>query len=388
MATKSTVKKPKPEVVEEATPKVVPILPGPLTGVQFMTDPKSPFKDGYSIEKEEDFLRDFMAHEPMDESDPLYERYIELEDRKDRIERATRNYSEIKGAESEVTREEARAIDQLGSLVDEETDQMTIHTKEAYRMFMGRRHDPLKKLAPVTGGRRVASALRGLWDLTRYDNPYADWALLRHEQMMDELHKRLDQQIKRAAALLDNLKRQGLNFSILKSAAPQTLELGYRSPYGYAVSRLIVNYDYFVRMQKTLARKTLVTDDEARHSIQIITRATRGAFNEVTRFERWLNKPEVSRLSRRDFLPTADADAKKRVEFASGVFGIVPSEVFTGKFKPRHGQRHTAELTAADRRLLETVGASLDDAQKAEAAAASEPKAAKPEATKPDAGKE
>ena len=133
----------------------MPSIPAPV-GFAFATEPNSPFSDGYSIAKEEAALAEYMAG-PMSETDPLYDRYIELEDRKDRLERRKVEFDGRKGAESVVTRQEARAIDALGALVDEEVDQMTIHTKEAYRMFMGRTREPGKEAAPIIGGRRVAA---------------------------------------------------------------------------------------------------------------------------------------------------------------------------------------------------------------------------------------
>lgn len=253
-------------------------------------------------------------------------------------------------------------MDELGSLVDEDVDQMTVHTKEAYRMFMGRIREPGKDAAPIIGGKRVAAALRSLWMLTGNDNPYADWALLRHEQTIKEINRRLHRETQKANDALDDIRRKGLSYSILQSAEPKVLDLGYRSPYGYAVSQLIVEFDYFVRLQKTLARKNLASDDQARQAITQMTRFIRRVFNETTRFDRWLGRTEVRALSRSDFVPDAGEEAGKRVEFVSGVFGMVPGEVFVGKLQPRHSRRRL-QITPAERQLLQTVGDKLDAAE-------------------------
>lgn len=350
--------KPNPADAQKAA--AVPAVDGP-TGSGFVTEEHSPFADGYSIAGEEAFLQQYMDEAgEVDEDDPMFDRWVELLERKDRIEQARREFEETKGAGRGVTRTEARGIDEIGSLVDDSADQMTIHTKEAYRMFMGRRYDPVNKNAAIVGGRRVASALRGLWTLTRNDNPYADWALVRHEQMIREVQKRLKRDTAQAEAQLKDLERKGLSFSVLKSSRPQVLNLGYRSPYGYAVSRLIVDYDYFVRLQKTLARKTLKSDDEARGAVSSVTRLVRRIFNETTRFSRWLLREEVMSLSRHDFLPDADEMSRKRVEFATGVFGTVPPEVFTAAIQPRHSRRWR-QTTAAERKLLNDVAEQLAD---------------------------
>ena len=335
-------------------------IPAPVS-FAFATEDNSPFSDGYSIAGEEAALATFLGG-PMDEADPLYDRYIELEDRRDRLERMQQEFKSRKGAGPLVTRDEARGMDELGTLVDEEVDQMTIHTKEAYRMFMGRMREPGGEAAPIVGGKRVAAALRGLWLLTGNDNPYADWSLLRLEQTIKEITRRLRRETQEANDALNELRKKGLSYSILQSSEPKTLNLGYRSPYGYAVSTLIVEFDYYVRLQKTLARKTLRSDEQMRQSISEMTRFIRRVFNETTRFDRWLSKPEVRALSRADFLPGADEQAAKRVEFASGVFGVVPSEVYAARLQPRHSRRRQ-QISPAERQLLQTVGAQLESAE-------------------------
>lgn len=378
MATKSRLGS--KAAAETTAQETAAALAAPALGFTFVTEANSPFSDGYSISGEEAALADFMAG-PMPENDPLYERYVELVDRKDRLEHMQARFETRKGAESVVQPEEARGMDQLGALVDEEEDQMSLHTKEAYRMFMGRMREPGKEAAPIVGGKRVAAALRSLWLLTGNDNPYADWALLRHEQTIQEIEKRLARQTQEAAAVLAEIRKKGLNYSILQSAQPQALKLGYRSPYGYAVSGLIVEFDYYVRLQKTLARKNLRSDDEARRAIADITRSIRSVFNETTRFDRWLTREEIRSLSRADFVPDADEQAVKRVEFVSGIFGMVPAEVYTGRLQPRHSRRRLV-LSTAERQLLQSVGKKLEqvdgtdgneaggDAREQEAAAA------------------
>ena len=334
-------------------------IPTPALGFRFETEENSPFDDGYSIAKEEKALAEFMAGD-MPEDDPLYDRYVELVDRKDRLEHMQAVYKTNKGAEDVVQHMEVRSMDSLGALVDEEEDAMRLHTKEAFRMFMGRAREPGNPdSTPIVGGKRVAAALRGLWLLTANDNPYADWALLRHEQTIALIQKRLAHHMKEAAARLDALRKRGLTYNLLLSARPQTLSLGYRSPYGYAVSNLIVDFDHYVRMQKTLARKNLRSDQESRQAIFSISRVIRGVFHETVRFERWLTRPEVAGLCRADFVPDAGEAAVKRVEFVTQVFGLVPTEVYTAKLQPRHSRRRV-NLTLPERQLLQSVGEKLE----------------------------
>lgn len=289
-----------------------------------------------------------------DELDPMYDRYIELIDRQDRLETMRASYQSRKGAESVVEQKEAISMNFLGGLENEQVDQMALHTKEAFRMFMGRARDPGKELQPIIGGKRVAAALRALWMLTSNDNPYADWGLLRHEQTIKEVGKLLNKHIKDAQDALEQQKVRGLSFSVLQSSSPQVLNLGFKSPYGYAVAQLVSDFDYFVRLQKTLERKNLRSDSQVRQIITETTRVIRRVFNETARFDRWLMRDEMKGLCRADFVPGGDPTAAKRVQFAAEVFGPCPSEVYSGKLQPRHSRRRI-QISAAERKLLQAV---------------------------------
>lgn len=320
----------------------------------------SPFDDGYSFAKEEAVLAEFIAS-GANENDPLYERFIELQDRRERLELLARERNDRSGADPIVSNAEARGVENLGGLIDEGVDQMTIHTIEAHRMFVGRAREVGNPSTAIIGGKRVASALRNLWLLTVNDNPYADWALVRHAHSVDQVLKHLREETVKAESMLNSIRQKGLNFSVLSSSSPVTLNLGFRSPYGYSISMLIVEYDYFVRVQKTLQRKNMQTDVDARKALSAVSRGILNVFYGTTRFDRWLGQPEIRTLSRIDWV-SQDQDAAKRVEFALQTFGPVPSTIYTGELAPSHSRRRYS-LTEAERDLLKSVGSKLQEAE-------------------------
>ncbi len=264
--------------------------------------------------------------------------------------------AERTGASDPLRREAAvpEAAVQAGGLVDEAPDAMVLHTKEAHRLFLGRARDAEGKLQPIVGGRRVAAALRAIWYLSGNDNPYADWALVDTGDRIQHLKAALDELGRECEARLETAARKGLIFSVLKSREPISLELGFRSPYGYTVAGLVVEYDYRVREVKTLVRKDLMADDEGRRLIREVTRRIRGVFETPVRFERYLMRPELSDLSRADWLPGAGTEAGKRVRAVTGIFGEVPKAVFTGATAPRHSRRRV-NLSAQELALLQRV---------------------------------
>jgi hypothetical protein len=301
------------------------------TSVNPSTPQFRPFPDGYDLEAERAALADLLEAEQPDESDPRWPRVVEYGERLRQFEQMQTAWRLRKGADAVVADTEATV--QAGGLIDEEPDAMVLHTKEAHRLFMGRARDPQGNLQPIVGGKRVAAALRSIWYLSGNDNPYADWALIDTGERIQNLK-----------AALDELGRE----------CEARLESAARSPYGYTVAGLIVEFDFRVRQVKTLVRKDLMTDDEGRRLIRDVTRKIRGVFETPVRFERYLIRPELRDLSRTDWLSGRDGEAGKRVKAVSGIFGEVPKAVFTGTVAPRHTRRRV-NLSEQELNLLQKV---------------------------------
>ena len=241
---------------------------------------------------------------------------------------------------------------QLGQLADATPDTMSLHTKDAYRIFTGRGADAAGKLPPIPGGRRFAAVLKSIWHLSANDNPYADWILIRMYEGLVAIRAHLSRVITAREEAIELLKRKGLSLAVMGSRSPKTVELGFRSPYGYATAEAIVEFDYYVRMIKTLIHKDRMSDDEGRAAIRELGRELRALFLEPIRWERHLLREELRQLSRNDFLPGADALAQQRVRAVVALFGEVPRKVFTGAQAPRHTRRRV-KLSEAELRLLE-----------------------------------
>lgn len=241
---------------------------------------------------------------------------------------------------------------QLGQLADATPDTMSLHTKDAYRIFTGRGADAAGKLPPIPGGRRFAAVLKSIWHLSANDNPYADWILIRMYEGLVAIRAHLSRVITAREEAIEILKRKGLSLAVMGSRSPKTVELGFRSPYGYATAEAIVEFDYYVRMIKTLIHKDRMSDDEGRAAIREVGRELRALFLEPIRWERHLLREELRPLSRSDFLPAADELAHQRVRAVVALFGEVPRKVFTGAQAPRHTRRRV-KLSEAELRLLE-----------------------------------
>ena len=129
-------------------------------------------------------------------------------------------------------------------------------------MFTGRATDAQTQAYAIPGGRRFAAVLKSIWYLSANDNPYADWILIRVYQTLVAIRAQMAQVIAAREAEFEALRRKGLNLSVLRSRSPATVALGFRSPHGYATAEAIVEFDYHVRMVKTLVLKDRLSDDD------------------------------------------------------------------------------------------------------------------------------
>ena len=331
----------------------------------------SPFADGYSLDKEAEALKDLIDADEPDATDARWPRYALYLERLDSFERMQAEYRVTAGAEAKVAPQEATKMRDLGALVDDGVDLMELHTKEGFRMFMGRRRDPEGRLSAIPGGKRIASSLKALWLLSAHDNPYADWALLRADERLTSLQRDLERQAEQYREEIERLQAKGLRFVVLRSREPKQVALGFKSPYGYAIAELIAEFDLFARVVKTLVRKNRFSDVQGRDVVRRHTRTIRAAFEEIARFERYLMKPELMPLQRADFLPGADAAASKRTEAVTAILGPVPADIFAGRLTPRHSQRRVA-LSEPEKALLERVAAELAAAEQEPVAAGDE----------------
>jgi len=254
----------------------------------------------------------------------------------------------------------APGVAELGRLVDDEPDTMTLHTREAYGVFTGRRPDAQGKSEHIGGGARFAAVLKSIWDLSGNDNPYADWLLITMHGRLTGLRLKIERATSAKQKLIDLVKTQGLSFSVMRSRSPKTVELGFRSPYGYATVALIVVFDYYVRLVKTLIRKDRLSDAQGRAAIREAGRGVRALFLEPIRWERFLLRREMRALCRADFLPSADDAGKKRAAVAVTLFGEVPRTIFTGAQVPRHTRRR-ARFTPSELQLLEQASLHADN---------------------------
>lgn len=235
-------------------------------------------------------LKEFLdADQDVPSHHPLYPLSLLLSAWEDAQEAEKRDYTSRLGADKGVGKDEARTMLSVGSL-DSDDDYMLVHTRQALRLFIGRGRDPEGKLARIPST-NVGSALRNLWQLSGQDNPYADWMLILSEFEIDDLMKQLGHAVAEARGRIETLSAEGMHLSILKSRDPAKVTLGFRSPYGFLISRLVMDFDLYVRVVKTLAGRDLISAEKERELLNARLRPMRAFFDRVLRNQNVLQVP-------------------------------------------------------------------------------------------------
>jgi integrating conjugative element protein (TIGR03761 family) len=330
------------------------------------TDPLA----GYDFEAEAQALSELLSQESPSPLDPLYPRLEIYRANLQLLEQRKAEHFARASANPEVPVAEAQKVKALSQLRPDEEDTMVLHTLEAMRLYLGVSPEPgTTNKFGVPGARRAATALRQLFILTGLDNPYADWILIQTDERVERIKKLINKHRDHNIRKLDELKSKGLNYGILKAAAPQSVSLGYHSPYGYMMSTIVVMFDECVRVLKSAERRDQITKREQHEVLYEIKHAIRSMFESAMKGQRVLMDEDMRGLKRTDFAATdGSTDEAKRVLAARQIFGMVPTEIFTGQLAPRHTLR-SDRITASEMRVLEGL-AQTQSTESAESATA------------------
>jgi integrating conjugative element protein (TIGR03761 family) len=321
---------------------------------------------GYDFAAEAAVLSAFLdAGQAPEIGHPLTERYalyMRNSEELNRLEEEELQTVTRSSANPEVPTQEAVKLRSMGALVIRKGDEdsMVLHTMEAMRIYLG--VSAAKNVGSqygVPGGVRAATALRLLFLLSQHDNPYAEWRLCEIDRRMDEIGKMITSTENKYRGLLDAKKVQGLNYSIVASEKTATVRLGYRSPYGYAVTNRIVEFDYCVRVLKSAERRALATREQVRQALNRIKHAMRSMFEFAITAARDLTQEGINGICRKDFFADADVVSVTRVAFASELFGAVPQDVFTKTRKPNHSLGYE-RVTGKEMEMLRQIALAQD----------------------------
>ena len=126
---------------------------------------------------------------------------------------------------------------------------LTIQTYQAQSLIRGRRAGEGKPA--IIGLIGFADRLKSLWQAVRFDDPYADWWLLKVEEGIADVRTQLRELQHRLDALMAPAN-SALEFSVAQSSRPQRVSLQFANPYAFRAAQLLGEYDQLMCADLTL----------------------------------------------------------------------------------------------------------------------------------------
>lgn len=83
---------------------------------------------------------------------------------------------------------------------------MALHTREAWRLFVGRPAEAKRRSGAIPGAVRFAAICRSVWVLSAHDNPYADWFLIRAHEELTGVRQHIEQVVTQREVEFDRLR--------------------------------------------------------------------------------------------------------------------------------------------------------------------------------------
>ena len=221
--------------------------------------------------------------------------------------------------------------------------QMMLHSREAHRLFYGRRKKEEESLYPIVGLARFASQTAQIWSASILNDPFADWVLIDVEDRFDKVEKNLSRKIEAFKDLLCG--QENLTYDIQHSVSPVAFEINFHTPYGFKGAHTLMSFDHFMRYALTARHVALLTNDDWTENVQMIARSIRGTFNMV-------NTWRHTGATRHDFAAN-NAIARRAIEtYQSDINRThrspdIPEDILTGTRRPKFGP------TIRDRQIVE-----------------------------------
>lgn len=225
-----------------------------------------------------------------------------------------------------------------------------VHTVHAQRLITGRAGTPERRGA--VGLFTFAERAGHIWRGAQAGDPYADWWLLKLEQVLDRAEARLSDL--RASTRQHLADVESFTIEVSSSTAPLPVALEFSTPVAYRAAQLVGVYDRIVREILTARQVARMTSDAASHALWLAGHEVRSTFHTAIGYVAYgitradvaaVNATAVAAAARMGTLPDAVQADLQRAQFA-------PSRVH----EPRRLER--AESIS----LAERPDASIDSA--------------------------
>lgn len=200
---------------------------------------------------------------------------------------------------------------------------LRLHTKEALKIFKGRKPDATEGIREIPGLPIYASLLRDIWQSTIAGDLYGRWWIQKLETALKQSNEDLEllhgQIQKKLAAFGDRL-----NLTASEATEPVEVEIRYASPYMYKIIYLLIQIDQIVADMITLRHMAIITPKEFDSYRKQIVGSMHRTLMTLRQFKSYGVRSEDVKNQTETYLK-----AKKEM-------GELPEDVADGSYVPEH----------------------------------------------------
>jgi len=135
---------------------------------------------------------------------------------------------------------------------------LTLHTKEALKIFKGRRADPENDVREIAGLPIYATMLKNIWRSCLAGDVYAVWWIQKIEKVIHESESDLNKLIKEIDDLTKPMSDR-IDLSRSEATNPIKVQINYASPYMYKVIYLLIDIDRIISKMLTLKHMAIIS---------------------------------------------------------------------------------------------------------------------------------
>ncbi len=156
---------------------------------------------------------------------------------------------------------------------------LVLMSRQGQRLVHGRSMEVAKHSdrSPIIGLLKFAAMVRVIWLSAAYDDPYADWWLIRIDQSLRDSRSGLDEEVQGLQDCLDKVPAE-INMESMALINPTRVPLKFSCPYAFIAAYLLGDYDHFVQRSLSARHIGALSRDESERSIALCGRHIRRAF--------------------------------------------------------------------------------------------------------------
>ena len=222
-----------------------------------------------------------------------------------------------------------------------------LHTRQAHRLYHGRRRDTKNEIEPVTGLIRFAGQMNQIWMASGRDDPYADYFLYEIERALETADEIIKELIEVLETKNEKLAQRGYRITLQESSQPIELSLKFAPEFTHKAALTLLEYDYLVRLVLSLRHAAILKREEANSYLFSAAGRIRHAFEMSLRYKRTaVTRDDIAANNGR----AQDAADKIRIKLPQPILeGTVRAEVSPPLPRKRQDAINLAQDVSASR---------------------------------------